>query len=184
MIKAGRAAVKLLLRIQWLLTAPQGFIARLFPKKPSQPGGYIFSQTVLKGQRLFGARAEMTSCEVVAVYNALKYLGIPASYESVRSAFLGSGALSLFFLGFLGGNPYSLVRVLRRFGVDAKACKPDDAGKACILSFFNPGSLSIHTVFCERRGEELFAYNYHPGDRGVRRVKVGAGEVVEAVEVG
>lgn len=163
---------RLILRLQSLLSAPIWLAAGIFPIKTGVvKGGYIYSQASLKGQKYFLARAEYTACEAVAIYNALIYLKKPTEFDRVRSAFLTSGALTLFFVGFFGGNPYSLGRVLRRFGVQAQYVKHDEITEGgCILSFFNRGSLSLHTIFCERRSDGFYAYNLFPSDRAPRRI--------------
>lgn len=169
-ITAGQSALRLLLRVQSALTAPWGLLAKTFRLNKTQPEGYINGQAALKGKRLYFAKAEKTACEVIAVYNALIYLKKPADFSLVRSAFLSSGALTLFFFGFFGGNPFSLRRVLKRFGVNSFYTSPENTAGGCILSFFNPGSLSLHTVFCERRQTGLFAFNYYSADRLPRKI--------------
>lgn len=172
---------RLLLKIQSIISVPQGLIFGLFRPKTPLPEGFIYGQGSLKGRRLYLAKAENTACEVIAVHNALTFSGVPSSYESVRSAFMSSGALTLWPLGFFGGNPYSIKRVLKRFGISARAIPPkkieDEIGKtgpAClIISFFNPGSLSLHTVFCELRGRDLYAYNLFSGSRSPQKIEVG-----------
>ncbi len=180
-IKAGRAGVKALLIFQKLLTAPLAgiyFILNLFNnfgKRPgAQPGDYIFGQGRLRGERLYLAKAEKTVCEVAAIYNALIYFGIPAPLKSVKRAFLRSGALTLLFFGFFGGNPYSLSRPAKKFGLKLSMAKPEDIKDGgAVISFFNPSSLSLHTVFTSVSGGKFSVYNLYSSDTRPRGFSPG-----------
>lgn len=168
---AAHAVLQALLRLQSLLCAP---LAVMRPKIRGGEGGYIFGQGSLKGQRLYLAGAENTACEAVAVYNAAKSFGIGVSLGDVERAFLARGALTLFVLGFFGGNPYSIKRVLSRFGLRAKKEDPRlilGDGRY-ILSFWNgKKKLSLHTVFIRVEGGAAEIYNMYPNDRAPRRVE-------------
>ena len=138
--------------------------ALLTPQPP------IFGQGSLKGRKNWLALADLTACETVAVYNALNLSGRGIAYSAVRRSFLFCGALTLWPLGFFGGNPYSIGRVLRRFGIKTKRLRFDEAAKStCIMSFFNPRSLSLHTVFVRQTGSGPIAYNLYGSDKAPRR---------------
>lgn len=165
--------VRILLMLQSALSFPQSII---FGRETSydvsdSAGGYIFGQKSLSGQRLYFAHAENTACEVAAIYNALKYHKIGVPFKRVKRAFLRAGALTLFFFGFFGGNPYSLSRPARILGLKLKKTPMNEIGRGSfIFSFFNPHSLSIHTVFCTRGSHGFTAYNFYGTDRVPRRI--------------
>lgn len=135
---------------------------------------YIFGQGALSGQKLYLARAELTACEVVAVYNALINLKKPQDFATVRRTFFRRGALTLWPLGFLGGNPYSIGRVLGAFGVEFKAVRPELFSDGLyIISFWNgPKSLSLHTVFAEIKAGSALIYNMYSNGRAPRAFDV------------
>lgn len=128
---------------------------------------FIFGQVELKGKRLYTAKADLTACEVIAVYNALIYLGHPRRFEQVKREFFRRGALTLWFLGFFGGNPYTIKRVLKSFGVAHEPVSVDGMSRdgAYIISFFNGKHPSLHTVFCTRKDGKWLVYNLHSNDR-------------------
>ena len=157
-----------LLRVQSVLSAPQSL---LLPHriKAEQTGdcNFIHGQGALAGHRLYAAKANLTACEVIAVYNALIYLGRPKRFETVRREFLRRGSLTLGFVGFFGGNPYSIKRVLKNFDVAHEPVSPDEMNRdgEYIISFFNGKHPSYHTVFCTRADGKWLGYNIHSNDR-------------------
>ena len=128
---------------------------------------FIFGQDELAGKKLYTARAELTACEVIAVYNALVFLGRPRRIERVKREFFRRGALTLWLLGFFGGNPYTIKRVLKSFGVASETVTADSmlSDGAYIMSFFNGRHPSLHTVFCTRKDGRWLVYNLHANDR-------------------
>ena len=181
--------LKLLLKLQSLLSLPVWAVGAFLPLKKSGADGFIFGQNELKGTRLFTAPAEKTACEVAAVFNAsARLFDCGCSYSQTKYLFLKCGALTLWPFGFFGGNPYSLGRVARRLGMSAKRVKTEEtAADGCyIFSFFNGRSPSLHTVFAERRGGTMAVYNLYAGDRAPRRFEAERykGEMIAAYRVG
>lgn len=169
--------LKALLRVQSVASFPMHLLPGLHGKsqiKEEKPQ-YIFGQGSLKGQRLYCAKANLTACEVVSVYNAMIRLGKGVSYGRVKREFLRQGALTLFFLGFFGGNPYSVGRVLKGMGLSYEKVTPEktDREGTYVISFWNGRrDPSLHTVMCVRDGGKFSAYNLHSNDRCPRAFNV------------
>ena len=162
-----------LLRLQSVLSLPVCLLPvfRMGNHPTEERQYFIFGQGTLKGQKLYCARANLTACEVVSVYNALIYFGRRYPFEIIKRRFFNRGALTLFFLGLFGGNPYSIGRVLKSFHMDHKAVSPEKMAEdgAYIISFWNGKSdPSLHTVFCVRDGGRFLGYNIHSNDRSPR----------------
>ena len=157
-----------LLRVQSVLSAPQSLLSsrRIRAEHPDDTK-FIFGQGALAGHRLYAAKADLTACEVIAVYNALIYLGSSKRFETVRCEFLRRGSLTLGFVGFFGGNPYSIKRVLKNFDVAHEPVLPDEMNRdgGYIISFFNGKHPSLHTIFCTRTDGKWLGYNIHSNDR-------------------
>ena len=158
-----------LLRLQSIISLPLCLLSAF--NRTSRPVGerqiYIFGQGELKGQKLYCAKANLTACEVVAVYNAMLHLGKDVPFERVKREYLRCGALTLFFLGFFGGNPYSIGRVLKGMGLAYEKVTPEKMSRdgIYIISFWNGrNDPSLHTVMCVRGGEKLSVYNLHSND--------------------
>ena len=158
-----------LLHIQSAVSLPMGVLS-VFGKislPTEEKQDFIFGQGALRQLRLYTARADLTACEVVSVYNALIYLGKGVPFERVKREYFRRGALTLFFLGHFGGNPYSIGRVLKGMGLEYERVKPDDMGRdgAYIVSFWNGrNDPSLHTVFCVREQGKLKGYNIYAND--------------------
>ena len=153
-----------LLRFQSFITLP---LSPIKIKSAPSAEGYIYGQGSLSGKRLYLAKAENTACEAVAVYNAAVSFGAAVSFHDVCRAFLTRGALTLIFLGFFGGNPYSIKRVLRLIGLKGGAVGADETLKdgRYIISFWNgEKKLSLHTVFVRVINGSAAVYNFYPGD--------------------
>ena len=165
--------LEILLRIQSALSLPLsvfGAFGTAYPISEKTP--YIFGQARLSGKRLYLAPAELCACEVAAVYNALIFLGRPRGFDEVKQAYFRLGALALWPFGFFGGNPFSIKRVLKRFGVEAKSVSEKSLSEdGCyIVSFWNGAKkLSLHTVFVTVCGGEKRAYNLFGRDAAPRR---------------
>ena len=157
-----------LLRVQGVFSVLQSVI---LPRGGRAANGeehrFIFGQGELKGKRLYAAKAERTACEVIAVYNALIYLGQSRRFEQVKREFFRRGAFTLWFFGFFGGNPYAIKRVLRSFGIAYEAVTADGMSRdgEYIISFFNGKHPSYHTVFCTRTDGRWVVYNMYSNDR-------------------
>ena len=96
-------------------------------------------------------------CEVIAVCNALEYLGIKSPVENVLRYMQRYCVL----LGLFGCNVYCVGRALKHFGADCMRIKSAEASKAFIISSWTgkPFLSSIHTVFCVNEGERIRVYN-------------------------
>lgn len=161
--------LSVLLRLQSVLSGlqsiimPRGMRGLVSTEQPR----FILGQGGLKGQRLYAAKADLTACEVISVHNAMVFLGRPVCFEQVKREFFRRGALTLWFFGFFGGNPYSVKRVLRSFGVACETVTADELSRdgAYIISFFNGKHLSLHTIFCTRTDGKWLGYNLRANDR-------------------
>lgn len=105
-------------------------------------------------------RMSFNGCEVIAVHNALVYLGIPQKLSDI--AFYMERFRMLF--GFFGCNPYKIGKALEHFGAEFKKSRSAENAGAFIIVFWTkrPFLSSVHTVFCVRReyGTEVFnVYN-------------------------
>ncbi|MBO7473333.1 MAG: hypothetical protein J6U00_04905 [Ruminococcus sp.] len=111
-------------------------------------------------------------CEVIAVHNALVYLGKPQMIGDV--AFYMERFRVL--MGFFGCNAYSLGRALKHFGADCQRVKSTDGAKAFIITFWTKRPLfsMIHTVLCVREAGMIKVYN--------RYNNVGTVELCNSVE--
>ena len=175
MMSPIHGALEALLRLQGLVSLPMCALSVVKKTSPEASGGYIFGQGSLKDRRLYCAKANLTACEVVSVYNALIYLGRGVSFERVRSEYFRRGALTLFFLGFFGGNPYSIGRVLRSFKIKYQKTAPDKMTEdgTYIISFWNgKNDPSLHTVFCVCEQGRLMGYNIYSNDTRPRPLDI------------
>ena len=105
-------------------------------------------------------------CEVIAVQNALVFLGIPQPVAEV--AFYMERFRLL--MGFFGCNVYKIGKALAHFGAEyERAADPGDA-RAFIVSFWTgrPFLSPIHTVFCVRTASGIDVYNKYNTCPGVR----------------
>ena len=156
-----------LLRVQSVISVPHSLILpRRKRRVTSSADGYIFGQDFLNG-RLYLAKESLTACESAAVHNALIYFGRGQTFGAVKREFFRRGALTLWLVGFFGGNPYSITRVLRSFGIAFETVAAGEMSRdgAYIISFFNGRHPSLHTVFCTRENGRWMSYNMHGGDR-------------------
>lgn len=102
-------------------------------------------------------RMSFNGCEVIAVHNALVYLGKPRPLREV--AFYMERFRML--MGFFGCNAYRIGRALEHFGAECARVKNTDDAKAFIISFWTGRRFlsSIHTVLCVREGGSIKVYN-------------------------
>ena len=103
-------------------------------------------------------------CEVIAVHNALVYLGIPKPLTDI--AFYMERFRVL--MGFFGCNAYKLGKALKHFGAECPRVKTPDDSKAFIITFWTGRRLlsSVHTVFCIRKENGIEVYNRYNSSHG------------------
>lgn len=96
-------------------------------------------------------------CEVIAVYNALEYLGRPSD---IREVLYFMKRYCIFF-GLFGGNIYCLDKVLSHFGVKSEKTKSADGCEKFIVSSWTGRHFlsTVHTVFCVRTADGIRVYN-------------------------
>lgn len=96
-------------------------------------------------------------CEVISVYNALRYIGKPQPLQEV-AFFLEKYRL---LLGFFGCNVYRLGKALDKYGAAYERISEIGDTPAFIISFWTkkPFLSSIHTVFCIRENGRIKVYN-------------------------
>ncbi len=124
--------------------------------------------TGINGMHIGKASVGRCGCEVIAVNNALVYLGRDASFAELEHLFEVSGALTkapFVPIGEFGGNPYAIRRTLRALGVDSmkvSAAEMNAEPGAYIFSYWNRGGLfdGLHTVFSVFDGTCHTVYNY------------------------
>jgi len=102
-------------------------------------------------------RMSFNGCEVISVYNALVFLGIPEPIEKVADFMERYRVL----VGIFGGNVYKTGRALQHFGADFQKNTDLSCAEAFIVSYWTGKRFlsSIHTVFCERSGGKIKVYN-------------------------
>lgn len=108
-------------------------------------------------------------CEVIAVHNALVYLGMPRSLAEI--SFYMERFRVLF--GFFGCNAYSIGKALRYFGVRNTRTKSAEGADTFIMTFWTkrPFLSEIHTVFCVRTAYGIDVYNRYNNCPTVRRYR-------------
>lgn len=96
-------------------------------------------------------------CEVIAVYNALEYLGIPQNIRIIRDFM----KRYLVLFGLFGCNIYRIGGALNHFGVEYSESKSADGAESFIMSSWTgkPFLSTIHTVFCIRCSDNIKVYN-------------------------
>lgn len=96
-------------------------------------------------------------CEVIAVHNALVYLGRPIAVAEAAHYMERFRVL----IGFFGCNAYKIGKALSHFGAANERVKNADASKAFIITFWTgvPLFSSVHTVFCIREDEKIRVCN-------------------------
>lgn len=105
-------------------------------------------------------------CEVISVYNALRYVGKPQPLQEV-AFFLEKYRV---LLGTFGCNVFRLGKALRKFGANYERVKEIGDTPAFIVSFWTgkPFFSSIHTVFCTREGNRIKIYNRYNNCNTIR----------------
>lgn len=104
-------------------------------------------------------RMSFNGCEVIAVHNALVYLGYPHKLSDIA---FSMECFRMFF-GFFGCNPYKIGKALAHFGVKSEKSRTIGNTGAFIVSFWTkiPFLSSIHTVFCVCKENEIESYNVY-----------------------
>ncbi len=102
-------------------------------------------------------RMSFNGCEVIAVHNALVYLGIPQQISCIAFYMERFRVLA----GFFGCNAYSIGKALKHFGAECSHSRNADNSDAFIITFWTkkPFLSSIHTVFCVRTASGIKVYN-------------------------
>ncbi len=122
-------------------------------------GGMINGQAcgAVSGFRYGICAMSFNGCEVIAVHNALVWLGIPQSLADI--AFYMERFRVL--MGFFGCNAYKIGRALSHFGVKNAGSRRIGESQAYIVTFWTkiPFFSSIHTVFCVRTDSGTEVYN-------------------------
>ena len=111
------------------------------------------------GLRYGLCRMSFNGCEVIAVHNALVYMGIPRQVSEIA----GYMERYRMLIGIFGCSPYKIGKALRHFGCVCKRKRyPDDSG-AFIITFWTkrPFLSSLHTVFCVRENGAFRVYNLY-----------------------
>lgn len=105
-------------------------------------------------------------CEVIAVHNALVYLGKPEPLMKI--AFYMERFRVL--MGFFGCNAYSIGKALRHFGVENTRSRSAEDSHSFIITFWTktPFLSAIHTVFCLRTEKGIAVYNRYNNCPDVR----------------
>lgn len=98
-------------------------------------------------------------CEVIAVHNALVYLGIPRPITEIARYMERFRVL----IGFFGCNVFRLGKALSHFGASFTRAKTPGNAKAFIISFWTKRPLisSVHTVFCIREEKGIMVHNIY-----------------------
>lgn len=111
-------------------------------------------------------RMSFNGCEVIAVHNALVWLGKPQKLADIAAYMERFRVL----MGFFGCNAYKIGKALSHFGAANKKIKYPADSPAYVVSFWTKRRFlsSIHTVFCVRTENGTEVYNSSNGCTGVR----------------
>ena len=127
---------------------------------------YIYGQDELVGKDFFLRDASKSACEVIAVYNAMIYLGCGRPFEEVKETFQRCGVVTLGF-GWVGSNAFSINRVLRDYGLTFEMTTPSQMGAdgGYIISYWNEeDKAKYHTVFVVYENGKARVYNEYKDD--------------------
>lgn len=100
-------------------------------------------------------------CEVIAVHNALVWLGIPQKLADIAFRMERFRVL----MGLFGCNAYKIGKALSFFGAENTRSRDTAESSAYIVVFWTkrPFLSSIHTVFCVRTDNGTEVYNSSNG---------------------
>lgn len=103
----------------------------------------------------------LNGCEVIAVCNALCYLGKPQPIVEIARFMERYSVL----LGLCGCNVYRVGRGLAKFGAEFEKVREIGDARAFVISYWTgrPLMSSIHTVFCTQENGEITVYNRSNG---------------------
>jgi hypothetical protein len=104
-------------------------------------------------------RMSFNGCEVIAVHNALVWLGMPRPVAEIARYMERFRML----IGFFGCSPYKIGKALRYFGADCERRDYPGDADAFIVTFWTkrPFLSSVHTVFCIRDNDGILVYNIY-----------------------
>ena len=104
-------------------------------------------------------RMSFNGCEVIAVHNALVYMGMPRPLAEIA----GYMERYRMLIGIFGCSPFRIGKVLRHFGCGCEKRKYPDGSGAFIMTFWTgrPFLSSLHTVFCVREKKGIRVYNIY-----------------------
>ncbi|MBR3759488.1 MAG: hypothetical protein IKK47_00650 [Ruminococcus sp.] len=102
-------------------------------------------------------RMSFNGCEVIAVHNALVWLGIPQKLADI-AAYMERFRM---LMGFFGCSPFKIGKALSHFGADYTKTKNPTQSSAYVVSFWTKRRFlsSIHTVFCVKTDAGTEVYN-------------------------
>lgn len=108
-------------------------------------------------------------CEVIAVHNALVWLGIPQKLADIAFCMERFRVL----MGLFGCNAYKIGKALSFFGAENIRSRDMAESSAYIVVFWTkiPFLSSIHTVFCVRTDSGTEVYNSSNGCTEMRIYK-------------
>ena len=111
-------------------------------------------------------RMSFNGCEVIAVYNALVWLGIPHKLADI-AAYMERFRM---LMGLFGCSPFKIGRALSHFGAECKKIKDPSQASAYVVSFWTKRRFfsSIHTVFCVKTENGTEVYNSSNSSTDVR----------------
>ena len=129
--------------------------------QPPETGRMINGQALgaVAGLRYGLCRMSFNGCEVIAVHNALVYMGMPRPIAEIA----GFMERYRMLIGIFGCSPYKTGKALQHFGCECERIKTADGAGAFIMTFWTgrPFLSSLHTVFCVREGERIRVYNLY-----------------------
>lgn len=130
-------------------------------KEPPECGKMINGQALggVSELRYGLCRMSFNGCEVIAVHNALVYLGKPRPAAEI-AAYMERYRM---LIGIFGCSPYKIDRALRHFGCECRRTAYPDSAQAFIITFWTkrPFLSSLHTVFCVREEKGIRVYNIY-----------------------
>lgn len=112
-------------------------------------------------------------CEVISVYNALRYVGKPQPLQEI-AYFLEKYRM---LMGVFGCNMFRLGKALEKYGVKYKRISEIGDAPAFIISFWTgkPFMSAAHTVFCVQEKDRICVYNRYNNCASVRYGKAEKG---------
>ena len=128
---------------------------------PPETGKMINGQALGEVSKLrYGlCRMSFNGCEVIAVHNALVWLGKPRPVAEI-AAYMERFRM---LFGVFGCSPYKIGKALAHFGADFQRRRTPGDAAAFIVTYWTkrPFLSSIHTVFCARGNDGILVYNVY-----------------------